>query len=310
MNRSCTGVVVFAYNRPDSLERLLRSIEKSEDYRQFTYYLVCDGPKSNDDSVAISRIKDIAQDSSIVFARFFFNSCNQGLKNNIYTHVSLLFATHRALIVLEDDLVLAPQALRYFDSALNVFCGNNNICQISGYLPPCKFAPKTPFFASATTSWGWATWDYAWKDFALDLPLQVKKLHSTKTRFAYDIQSSYPFSYVTFLEEFSKVSSWAIRWFNFNFFRGCLTLYPPFPLVYNLGITGKRTHGLLSLFRSYQHDGHRQLFADSQHSITLKGIPVVADNSTYARCFRSHNILLRAFISIRWRLRYLILIFS
>jgi hypothetical protein len=304
-----TGVLIFAYNRPASLRKLVASILASSGYQNFDYHLICDGPRNDEDINAIADIGSFIRGCRLNFTSTTYNRVNVGLKQNIYASVSFFFQSYRQLIVLEDDLVLHSHALLYFSVALSAFRGNPLVSQISGFLPPVKSPLYRPFFAHATTSWGWATWDYAWSGFTLESDLRLARLNRAKLRRKYDHCNSYPFSYVTFLEHNGLISSWAIRWYAYNYWKGRLTLYPPFPMTFNCGISGKRTHGSMQLQRQY--DGRMSTAFNALNyeyaSMSLNSIAVASSSSDYRYYFSPSSAILSLIFLIRWKMRYIVL---
>ena len=90
------------------------------------------------------------------------------------------------VIVLEDDLVVAPHFLQFMNNALDVYA---DVPQV-GHIQACDFTndPDLPdtFLIKWTGSWGWATWKRAWQFFnpdgkALLEELERKKLTYTST---------------------------------------------------------------------------------------------------------------------------------
>ena len=47
MKISYYPIVIFAYNRPNHLRELLKSIKNSKNYKNHKFYFFCDGPKKN-----------------------------------------------------------------------------------------------------------------------------------------------------------------------------------------------------------------------------------------------------------------------
>jgi len=47
MKISYYPIVIFTYNRPDHLKKLLNSIKKNKNFKKHKFYFFCDGPKNN-----------------------------------------------------------------------------------------------------------------------------------------------------------------------------------------------------------------------------------------------------------------------
>lgn len=66
---------------------------------------------------------------------------------------------------MEDDLIAAPYFLQFMNDALEAYKDEPRVGHIQG----CDFTQDTSlpdtFLIKWTGSWGWATWDRAWKLF-------------------------------------------------------------------------------------------------------------------------------------------------
>ena len=54
-------IVLFCYNRPEHLHKVLTAFEDSYDIDKYKIYLYCDGPKNNFDNIKIDRIRNIIE---------------------------------------------------------------------------------------------------------------------------------------------------------------------------------------------------------------------------------------------------------
>jgi len=100
--------------------------------------------------------------------------------------------------------------------------------------------PET-FFYRAATSWGWATWDRAWKHFQPDVDVLISQFDASK-RNAFSIEHSMNFWKQLQGFKNGKNDSWAIRWYASIFLRQGLTLNPCHSLVNNIGHDGSGVH--------------------------------------------------------------------
>ena len=93
-------------------------------------------------------------------ATYRFRDDNAGLARSIISGVHMLTEEHGNVIVIEDDLVLAPGFLAYMSAALRRYADEPSVYQISGHAfdtPELAGATKAAFLPF-TTTWGWATW--------------------------------------------------------------------------------------------------------------------------------------------------------
>ena len=107
-------------------------------------------------------------------------TANWGLADNIVEAVTRFTKDFGRVIVVEDDLVLAPYFLQFMNDALETYKDEPRV----GHIQACDFTnnkelPMT-FLIKWTGSWGWGTWDRAWQYYnpnGLQLLQQLEALH-------------------------------------------------------------------------------------------------------------------------------------
>ncbi len=148
------------------------------------------------------------------------------------------------MIVLEDDLILHPFFLDFMLQSLDRYANDECVAQVAGFTFPIKMPAKPDaFFLPLTTSWGWATWQRAWKLFSWETESALQMLEADphmRTRF--DLDGAYRYSNMLHLAAEGKVDSWAIRWYWQTFSANKLTLYPRRSLVWQNGFDEFATH--------------------------------------------------------------------
>lgn len=134
------AIVVIAYNRPDSLLRLLNSLEKV-DYEGHKVPLIISIDYSGDDSVykAAKAFNWKAGEKKIIQ-----HASNLGLKKHVLTCGDLV-KDYDALIVLEDDLVVSPAMYSYAWRAVEKYKDDDNIAAISLYSKGWSETAYKPF---------------------------------------------------------------------------------------------------------------------------------------------------------------------
>ncbi|MEQ1861192.1 MAG: methyltransferase domain-containing protein [Chthoniobacteraceae bacterium] len=229
-----TPVAVFAYRRPRHLEQTLAALAKCHRLDECEVIIFCDG---GDDVEATRQVARAwaARHSARVVER----EKNHGLARSIVGEVSTLCASHGRVIVLEDDLVVAPDFLRFMLDALDRYADCTDVLQVSGYMFPVEHTTDA-FFLPLTTTWGWATWARAWERFAWE-PSVALRDPATRSRF--NLDDSY--DYARLLEERLRGGndSWGVLWQWALFASGGLALHPRSSLVRNIGFDGSGTHG-------------------------------------------------------------------
>lgn len=165
------AVVVIAYNRPDSLQRLLNSLLYSN-YQKFKKIkLVISIDYSNN-----LKVFEIAKDFNWVYGEktIIRHDKNLGLKAHVLA-CGELSKFYGSIIVLEDDLVVSPFFYSYAVQSLSFFKDDESLAGISLYSPEynenakMKFIPANDgfdnFFAQIPSSWGQVWTKSHWQSF-------------------------------------------------------------------------------------------------------------------------------------------------
>lgn len=236
-------IALFVYNRPQHTLQTLEFLKRNELAPESKLYIFSDGAKTPQDEAKVAEVRKIIHAvTGFQSVEVIERTENAGLANSIIAGVSKLVQAYGQVIVYEDDLISSPQTLRYFNNALDHYREIDQVMHIGSYMFPIQTAglPET-FFFRAATSWGWATWDRAWKHFEPDIDILLSQFdEQKKTAFAIDNTMNYWKQ----MQEFKtgKNNSWAIRWYASIFLRNGLTLNPSKSLVRNIGHDGSGVH--------------------------------------------------------------------
>ncbi len=202
-----------------------------------------DGPKPG--VTEVEEVRRVVKEM-LPEARLIASEQNKGLARSITEGVSRLTDEFGAVIVIEDDLVLAPQFLTYMDSALATFAAEDRVLQVSGFSHDVDNPPATAGFLPMTSSWGWATWKRAWATFDLDASGARAMLSDADARRRFDLGGAMPYSRMLERQLEGEIDSWAVKFYLSVFERNGFVLYPPRTLVDNKGFDGSGTHGAAS----------------------------------------------------------------
>jgi hypothetical protein len=239
-------IALFVYNRPEHLLRTLSSLRANALARDSTLYVFSDAAVGPQDSEAVETVRRIVNTTD-----GFNEICvreqpkNLGLAKSIITGVTELAAAYGRVIVLEDDLVMAPGFLTYMNEALDRYDKDQQVMQVSGYMFPIERPKRVgqTFFCRIPTSWGWGTWARAWERFNSDSTQMVEFLRShPDRREAFNLNGAYPYFDHLTLQAQGKLDVWGVRWYASMFTASGLCLYPGQSLVQNIGMDGTGVH--------------------------------------------------------------------
>ncbi len=238
-------IAIFAYNRPDHFHRMLSALQANPLARESTVCVFSDGPKGPHDVAAVEAVRSIIRRTG-GFARITAREQkeNLGLAQSVISGVTDLTAEYGRVIVLEDDLVVAPGFLSFMNHALDRYSEDSLVMQVSGYMFPVRRPSRLrpTFFCRVPTSWGWGTWARAWQRLDLDSGRLLESLSSPDRREAFNVNGAYPYFEHLSLQAEGKLDVWGVRWYASIFAAGGLCLYPSRSLVQNIGMDGSGVH--------------------------------------------------------------------
>ncbi|MFC4209979.1 sugar transferase [Pedobacter lithocola] len=236
-------IALFVYNRPKHTERTIKFLQQNNLAAESRLFIFSDGAKTKQDEEKVAEVRAIINKTDgFKSVKVIERKTNAGLANSVIAGVTQLINDYGKVIVFEDDLVTSPHTLTYFNEGLTRYANDEKVMHIGAYMYPLKHEelPET-FFYRAATSWGWATWARAWKNFEPDIDTLIKQFDGKK-KSAFAIDNT--MNFWKQMQEFKsgKNNSWAIRWYASIFLKGGLTLNPSQSLVNNIGHDGTGVH--------------------------------------------------------------------
>ena len=238
-------IALFVYNRPAHLARTIQALRDNPLAQQSRLYIYSDGPKTPRDEPAVAQVRQVIRRSD-GFAEITIREQinNIGLGRSIIGGVTELAARYGSVIVLEDDLVVAPGFLTFMNQALEHYEHASRVMTVSGYLFPVEHPEHlaSTFFFPVPASWGWGTWHRAWKQFEHDSTRLLAGLRAKLDQDIFDVDEAYPYFTQLKLHADGKLDVWGVRWYASMFAANGLCLYPGQSLVQNIGMDGSGMH--------------------------------------------------------------------
>lgn len=242
--RNLAPILIFTYNRPQHTRRMLQALESADLAKVSDVYIYSDGAKNANSIEAVNKVRAIiAEPWQFNNIKIIERERNLGLAQNVISGLTEVIAKYGKVIVLEDDLQISKVGLRYFNDALDVYEKDEKVMEISGYMYPVKDAEKLPetFFFRVANSWGWATWERAWKKYNPNIDELIADFDKEKIkRFSIDHTENFWKQVKEY--KAGKINSWAIRWYLTLFNNNGLALYPRQSMIQNMGTDGSGTH--------------------------------------------------------------------
>lgn len=240
---SYAPILLFVYNRPEHTRRCIESLLKNSLASESNLFIYADGAKDSTQQEAVNEVRNYIQSiQGFKQITLMERSENWGLARNIINGVTTQVNRYGKVIVLEDDLVVAPYFLQFMNEALEVYKDEPKV----GHIQACDFTQDTTlpdtFLIKWTGSWGWATWDRAWKHFNPNGNELLQELEERKLTHVFDFNGKYGFTRMLRRQIEGKNNSWAIRWNASLFLKDILSLNVGRSLVQNEGFDGSGTN--------------------------------------------------------------------
>jgi hypothetical protein len=235
-------VVFFGYNRADHATWALESFKNCPEASATPLTIYMDGPKDDDGVEAVEVARRAVQAAAPSHANIILREENLGLANSIRTGVTEACEEYGRVIVVEDDLILSPVALQYFNAGLDRYEDSDKVMHIAGFWPEAHPDLPPSFFLRWPGVWGWATWAKSWATLEWDLEILRDAIVERELVDHFSEGGWDFFSQLVGTFE-GDYDSWGIRWYGSVLLEGGLALHPRESLVSNTGTDGSGVHG-------------------------------------------------------------------
>lgn len=238
-------ICLFTYNRLNETQQTVEALKRNYLASQSELYIYSDGPKNPDKAAKVSEVRAYLKGvTGFKSVQIIESTSNKGLANSVIAGVSEVISKFGKVIVLEDDLISAPNFLNFMNQALDFYHENQKIFSISGFtldLPTLKTYDKDIYLGYRASSWGWATWKNRWEH----VDWEVKDYPAFKWNVFEHIRfmrggSDMP--HMLWKQMHGVIDSWAIRWCYCQFKKDLLTVFPSKSKIVNIGIGEEATH--------------------------------------------------------------------
>lgn len=240
-------IILFVYNRPTHTRRTLQTLESVNLANESEIYIFSDGAKTAEQIENVNNVRAILREPwDFKKIHIIERAQNMGLANNVITGVTKVINLHKKAIVLEDDVLLSPYALEYFNEALVKYELNEKVMHIGSYIYNIdKSNLEETFFTRLVSSQAWATWDRSWQHFQPNIDEIISQFDKQKIK-EFSFEHTMNFWRQINQQKDSKIDSWAVRWYASVFLKGGLALQCSSSLIHNIGHDGTGIHSEIS----------------------------------------------------------------
>lgn len=243
-------VALFVFNRPRHTRQMVDALRNNTLAGDSDVFIFADAERTLEQAAAVNEVRDyIRTIDGFRTLTIVERPGNLGLAKSIVDGVTQLVERFGRVIVIEDDLVTSRHFLEFMNTALDRYEHEERVMQIAGYMfPEYLVFEEDALFLPFISSWGWATWQRAWKHFELRPAGYESVLTDSATRKRFDLNGNYNYSKILRAALQGRIASWAVWWYLSVFLRNGLVLFPRRTLVRNLGFDGSGVNCVASTF--------------------------------------------------------------
>ncbi|WP_160714811.1 glycosyltransferase [Chitinophaga solisilvae] len=240
---SLAPIALFVYNRADHAKQTITNLLKTAEAAHTDLYIFSDGPRSEKETVKVQEVRNyIHTVTGFASVTIVEQPKNIGLSRSILSGVSMVLDKHGKMIQIDDDLIVSPWCLKYFNDALDHYEHDDRVACVCGFLYPVRKPVPPAFFMRGADCAIWATWKRAWTIFEADGQKLLQEIERRKLSFKFDFHGAYPYTQMLRDQIAGKNDSWAIRWHAAAFLQNKYTLYPGQSMAHNIGMDSSGTN--------------------------------------------------------------------
>lgn len=241
-------VVLFVYKRYEKTKQCLAALEQNESAKYTELYIFSDGAKNENDFNAVKGVREYIEsykeNSGFQSVNIIYAEKNKGLANSIISGVTSVIEKHGKIIVLEDDIIVAPDFLAYMNDALDFYEEDKRYGSVSAYTHPLRQLTtydKDIFVIGKGECWGWGTWKDRWKNVDWTVQDYNNYRKNRRVRLGFEALES-GLDEMLYAQQSGYIDSWAVRW-CFHLYKNRLwTVYPKISRTVNIGFDGDGTN--------------------------------------------------------------------
>ena len=278
-------ICLFVYKRYDTTKLMLESLLACPECADSELYVFMDEARNDSEADDVEKVRALFDNlQGFKTIHPYPARMNKGMARSVIDGVTTILEKHESIIVLEDDLVVAPDFLTFMNAALEAYRDRSDIWSISGYTPTLKkieqYDKNGVFLVPRAQCWGWATWNDRWETVDWEVSDFNYLARNKKRRKAFDMGGNDLFRTLE-MEHRERIESWAVRWAYAASKQKMWTVNPMLSKVQNIGLKS-----------STSHVG----WHDERHNVELLGNKTIIDpnvqpDEKLVQAFKKHHDL-------------------
>ena len=291
MKKQLAPIVIFAFNRPMALMKMVESLKKNDLFDDSEIFVFVDGARNSQEQEKVNQVIAIAKTLTI---NVIASNENKGLGPSVIQGISQIINRYGKIIVLEDDLILMPGFLTFMNQALDQYESEESIFSVCGYglkVGRPKDYLGDVYLNNRSSSWGWGTWKDRWNTVDWEVSDWDFFKRNRTLRSAFNKGGSDMFGMLKDYME-GRNKSWAIRFCYGQFKQHKYSVHPFLSLVDNEGFGEEATNCKQNYSRfkiTLDKTGHRLILPKT----LMVEKKLLKENAFY------HSLLLRTYSFIR-----------
>ena len=257
-------ILLFAYKRPAELRATIEALKANYLAPESDLFIFVDAPRKAEDEPKVNEVRHMLdQLTGFKAIHRDYASENIGCADSIIRGVSQVLSQYPSAIIVEDDLITAPNFLNFMNQGLREHADNRQVYSVAGYTFP--FERPADYSADAYliprhNPWGWATWADRWASIDWELTDYPAFERSKAQQKAFN-QGGSDLATMLRKQVEGRIDAWDIR-FGYNQFKaGGLTVYPTVSKVENIGFGKEATHtNIFNRYKTQLDEGTQQTF--------------------------------------------------
>lgn len=166
-------IILFAFIRVDTLNKVIEALQDNKLAKYSSLYIFIDGPRNESDKAYIKIVYEYCSNiTGFKEVLIHQNYENLGVDASEIKHINEIFKEHQKAIIIEDDIITAPNFLSYMNQALDFYKDNEKVMSIAGnglkINRPQDYHYDT-YSYNRSSSWGWGTWKDRWNSVDWDV---------------------------------------------------------------------------------------------------------------------------------------------
>lgn len=278
-------ICLFVYKRYDTTKLMLESLLACPECADSELYVFMDEARNDSEADDVEKVRALFDNLQGFKAIHPYPArMNKGMARSVIDGVTTVLQQHESIIVLEDDLVVAPDFMTFMNAAIETYKDREDIWSISGYTPELKetaqYDKSGVFIVPRAQCWGWATWQDRWETVDWEVSDFNHLARHKKLRDKFNMGGNDLFRTLE-MEHRERIESWAVRWAYAASKQNKWTVNPMESKVQNIGLKS-----------STSHVG----WHDERHNVELNGNRTILDpnvkpDDTLVQAFKKHHDL-------------------